>query len=478
MVKRIFDFIRYILFSSIAVLLFCGTYYSLSESFPNDGDLGDGERFRNLPKDSLDVLVIGSSHAQYSFNPAFFYQDTGLYSYVLGSACQPLSISYKMLKEALKTQKPKVVIQEVFTAMPLKGGCEGVSCYIIPSFMMTGEERYSTLKSLPQEKQDLYLNPFVSAHNEWKNDDISFNEIYLNSKESINKLINNNESNTNEISENFGYIEIYPELPVKNYWNPNRIYKDTYDELLSEDKEALNDIKKLCDENDISFLLYKTPIDSLDDKNLTYLHRVWEWADQNNVPYIDFIDKSPELDFYMCIHSDSFHSYITGASIITKEMANFFNSNYQIDHTINDVLEEKYNSSAQGFTLSYLNFEYDPSKYLSRLSNYSGPILIINNSERHNNVLDDFLNNYGISNNSICFFDNRELVDSSESCVGINYKDHEIYADFSTIEIDNSIEGDISDFTIVVFANDLSYYEIVETNTSNMWKKGFNWYNE
>ena len=178
MLKRIVNFIRYIVLSALAVFLFCGSYYVLSDSFPNDGDNGDGVGFHNLPKNSLDVLVIGSSHAQYSFNPAFFYQDTGLYSYVLGSACQPLNISYRMLKEALKTQKPKAVIQEVFTAMPLKETCEGISCLIIPSFMMTGQERYDTIKSLPQDKQDLYLNPFIATHNEWKNDDITYDDIY------------------------------------------------------------------------------------------------------------------------------------------------------------------------------------------------------------------------------------------------------------------------------------------------------------
>ena len=172
--------------------------------------------------------------------------------------------------------------------------------------------------------------------------------------------------------------------------------------------------------------MYKTPIDSLDDENLTYLHRVWDWAEQNDVPYIDFVDKSPKLDFYMCIHSDSFHSYITGASIITSDIAKYFNNNYQIEHIDNEILEDKYNSSAQGFTLSYLDYEYDPSKYLSRLENYSGPILIVYDNINHNKNLDKFLNKYDISNLAVCLYDNGELIKSSETCIDLNYKGRDI----------------------------------------------------
>lgn len=478
MIKRIIDFIKYIIISCLVVFLFAGSYYALSNSFPNDGDVGDGDSFHNLPLNSIDVLVLGSSHAQCSFCPGFFYQDTGLYSYVLGSACQPLSISYKMLKECLKTQEPSTVILEVFTALPLKSMCEDISCYIIPSFIMTGEERYQTLRTLPQEKQDLYLNPFVASHNDWKKDDISFESIYEKTKNTIDEYFHGHELNIDEVRKSFGYIENYPTFPVENYWYATNTFENIDVELLPEDEQALNDIKKLCDEKNINLLLYKTPIDSLNDDNLSYLHKVWEWADNNQVSYIDFVEKSPEIGFYMCIHSDSFHSNISGANLITKEISKFVNDNFENNHVFNEGLEEKNISSESYYVLTYLDHEYDAKKYLPRLSNYCGPILIKYKKGKSNSSLKSFLNQYNITDSKICLYDNKELIDESDTCVGINYKDTDIYCDFSSMEIDGAIYNDLSDLTIVVFSKDMSTYKVVETTTKNMWKKGFNWYGE
>ena len=48
------------------------SYNFLSTKFKNE-DAYYNESFHNLPKDSMDVIVLGSSHAQYSFSPTFFY---------------------------------------------------------------------------------------------------------------------------------------------------------------------------------------------------------------------------------------------------------------------------------------------------------------------------------------------------------------------------------------------------------------------
>ncbi len=150
----------------ILAITFSGYQY-LNKVFYNR-EINNGTMFKSMPENSLDVIVLGSSHAQYSFVPAFFYEDTGLYSYVLGSACQPYEVSYEMLREALKTQNPKMVIMEVFTAMPISSECEGDSCYVIAQAQMTGEEKYSVISYLPEEKAEAYRNEFFNYHNDWK----------------------------------------------------------------------------------------------------------------------------------------------------------------------------------------------------------------------------------------------------------------------------------------------------------------------
>ena len=72
--------------------------------------------FYNMEKDTVDVLFLGTSHSYCGFSPQDFYDLHGIRSYNLGSSRQGIWLSYYWLKEALKTQKPKIVVKEVHYA--------------------------------------------------------------------------------------------------------------------------------------------------------------------------------------------------------------------------------------------------------------------------------------------------------------------------------------------------------------------------
>ena len=73
--------------------------------------------FYKQPKNSLDVVVLGSSHAYTSLNPYLIEDETGLKTYDFCTQQQPLWITYYYLKEALKYQHPKYVVLEVHMAI-------------------------------------------------------------------------------------------------------------------------------------------------------------------------------------------------------------------------------------------------------------------------------------------------------------------------------------------------------------------------
>lgn len=70
--------------------------------------------FYEEPKNSIDVLFIGGSHANAAFAPTRIFEQEGFTSYVLYSWSQPVWTSYHYLKEGLKTQTPKVVVLDAF----------------------------------------------------------------------------------------------------------------------------------------------------------------------------------------------------------------------------------------------------------------------------------------------------------------------------------------------------------------------------
>lgn len=70
------------------------------------------ESYLAEPKNSIDVLFLGSSYAYCNWNPGIMYDESGLTGYVMGGSEQTLGFTYYYLKEALKTQTPSAVVLE------------------------------------------------------------------------------------------------------------------------------------------------------------------------------------------------------------------------------------------------------------------------------------------------------------------------------------------------------------------------------
>lgn len=117
MKNRAIQFARVVLF----IVVFCCIFYYIQELVKpkwGDGTAGAHETtnalgFYEEPKDSIDVLLIGSSHIFFGSSPLKMWEEYGFTSYVRGSANQPPLISYYTLKDALKNQNPSVVVFEV-----------------------------------------------------------------------------------------------------------------------------------------------------------------------------------------------------------------------------------------------------------------------------------------------------------------------------------------------------------------------------
>lgn len=71
--------------------------------------------FYEQEDNTVDVLVLGSSHAYQGINTAVLWNEYGIAAYNLGGAAQPIWNTYYYLEEALKTQTPKVIILDTYT---------------------------------------------------------------------------------------------------------------------------------------------------------------------------------------------------------------------------------------------------------------------------------------------------------------------------------------------------------------------------
>lgn len=65
--------------------------------------------FRSLEENSIDILFLGTSHVYHAIDPMYIYEQSGITSYALCGPAARIDTSYLVLKDALKTQTPKVV---------------------------------------------------------------------------------------------------------------------------------------------------------------------------------------------------------------------------------------------------------------------------------------------------------------------------------------------------------------------------------
>lgn len=69
--------------------------------------------FYRLPKETVDVLAVGTSLTYTDLNPNILWYEYGIASYDLSTAEQPYWSTYAYLTEAVKYQKPKVVLLDL-----------------------------------------------------------------------------------------------------------------------------------------------------------------------------------------------------------------------------------------------------------------------------------------------------------------------------------------------------------------------------
>lgn len=109
--------IKFVVFCAITFLCFntvnewLKPEYYYTQAWPTTNTYKD---FYKLEKNSVDVLLFGSSHAVSTLNPQVIYDNYGITSYNLGCEQQSLVVTYYWLREALKYQSPKAVVLDTY----------------------------------------------------------------------------------------------------------------------------------------------------------------------------------------------------------------------------------------------------------------------------------------------------------------------------------------------------------------------------
>lgn len=320
--------------------------------------------FYKMKNDSVDVIFLGSSHVVNSMNPQKIYDDYGIRSYNLGNEQQSTLVSYYWLKEALKTQKPKVVVMDTLTLFEfqpnekLNSTESSVRLAIDP--MHFSKNKLDAVKDICSidESQSLesYLFKNLRYHTRWtelNEQDFLFPEMerHIGSK---------------------GFAGLRGTV-VNEVYEPFQIGETSdYGEMLPVMENYLLKIVELCDAQGIELILVKTPaVVWWPQKNNT----VSQFAQEHGIDFYDFNDidlyNQINFDFYSDM-ADNAHTNIWGSEKISGFIGEVLNQKY----SFGGVNDEQYE-------ISKLNYQFDIQDYslsfVQRLDEY----LQLTNCERY-----------------------------------------------------------------------------------------------
>lgn len=133
---------------------------------------GDGiyglTKFYELEDNSVDVLILGSSRAFENFNTGVLWDEYGMASYVLAGSLQPLWNTYYYLREALKTQKPELIVLEGYLTT-FQDEYSDDSRIIKNNYGLkwSGNKIESLMVSAPRERWGEFMLEYVQYHNRY-----------------------------------------------------------------------------------------------------------------------------------------------------------------------------------------------------------------------------------------------------------------------------------------------------------------------
>lgn len=303
-------------FTGILVFLLLG-FYRIFRFKYTDG-IYSMDAFHALEDNSLDVLVLGSSHAFEDINPAVLWEEQGIAAFDLCGSIQPVWNTYFFLKEALETQNPKVVILEGYClSLDLDYIDEGRIVKNYYGLSMSLNKIQAGMESVPREQWKEYLPEWIRYHNRYQELERSDFLDYLGQT--------NYYKNWKGFGSNCGYLE---SASVENFYTEETV------PLHEKTEKYYRKILELGQEKGIQLLVVISPYAGISREAFAKYNRAEEIAGEYGVPFINYNTMVEEigLDYTQDI-PDMEHLNHQGSTKFTSFLGNFLKENYELpDH--------------------------------------------------------------------------------------------------------------------------------------------------
>ena len=303
--------IAFILFTAFSLWYWDGVM-----SVKNDHGVRQAIAMYYQPKNSIDVVMMGSSHIHCDIDTGLLWKNYGITSFDYSAAEQPLWMTYYYLIEFCKYQKPKIMVLDLYSPAHRKADYQ--YDWIKPNILGM---RFSLNKlrmlqvSVEPEKMEEYFPDFATYHDrfsELTRDDFIY--PFRLKKEMIN------------------YKGFTPYLE-RNPQEKPEITQTQSGGLTIKSEEYLQRIIDFTKKNGIELFLIVTPYITTNEDELVY-NRIKEIAAMNDIEFnsTNYDYEKIGLDFETDFNDNSHLNY-WGAYKFTEYLGNELKSRFEIpDH--------------------------------------------------------------------------------------------------------------------------------------------------
>lgn len=270
------------------------------------------DNFRQLTKDSVDVVFIGQSHCFCSIDPNLLADEYGIESFMLATSAQTVPMSYYAAKEAIEFQHPKKIVMEVaYCANDFRTVEDGMTHAFFDG-MPNGKAKKEAIKDLIDKEDRIYyyLN-FGMYHTRWK--DLTEDDY------KSNLTMKRGEYYSEDVFPNWDY-------PV--------VAADEKKNMPEEMERYMDLLVELCKEENVELILFCAPFgiqDDFDDRreDLKERQRIFnyieDYAKEKNVRYYNLFNELDSIYEYGLNDEtdwkDSQHLNASGQKKLTRYMA-------------------------------------------------------------------------------------------------------------------------------------------------------------
>lgn len=300
----------------IFLLLFLFLFQTIAGILRNKNSASASAAFYGEPKDSLDVLFMGSSHMLNAVSPMQLWEEHGIASNNLAQNGQVLPVSYYALQEALRWQKPKLVVLDIYKVVQDSLIDSKVNLHFTLDNMRFGLPKLrAVFDLLPSEDRVEYLLDLILYHTRWK-------EL---TKEDFQQL------DTTER----GAQALFTTSPPYEGWN---VVPENETAVPAEvEIHYLEKIVELCRREGVELLLVAVPFSTPESDDLNRqatVNAMTAYAQAWGVPFVNLMHRTEEMGFdFSTDMADVYHVNWRGMEKVTAWFGTYLTGKYDLpDH--------------------------------------------------------------------------------------------------------------------------------------------------